>query len=346
MGDDGPVVLCVGETMALLTPDPTPDGLLLRVHQAGAEGNVAAGLAHLGLRSRWLSRLGDDEFAPVITQFLASRGVDVDHVVTDPDRPTGLMTKSVRQTDGDGRRTRVRYARAGSAASALSPADLTAAALDGVALCHLSGITPALSDSCAELVDAVIVERQLGPDVIVSFDVNHRAALWTDGQASPMLHRLAAAADVVLVGLDEAEELWGCATPEAVRELLPDPARLIVKDAATAAHAFVRAEDGTDRVDVVPALRADVVEVVGAGDAFAAGYLAGLLTGPRQDRSTDDGASRRALRLGHALAACTLQSVLDLPEWPTARQLRHWASLDDNGWRELHVTPADLEGQR
>lgn len=348
MDDHGPVVLCIGETMALLTPQHAPTGLWLDVHQAGAEGNVAAGLAHLGCRSRWMSRLGDDEFAAVITDFLAARGVDVAHVVTDPERPTGLMTKSVRGTASGQRRTRVRYARTGSAASALSPDVLTAAVLDGVTLCHLSGITPALSDSCADLVEAVVLERRLGPEVTVSFDVNHRPALWPDGAAAPTLRRIAGAADVVLVGLDEAEELWGCRTPGAVRELLPGPRRLVVKDGALAAHAFVRSDDGADHSVVQPALRAEVVEVVGAGDAFAAGYLAGLVApGPGvPDPDPDpDGAERRALRLGHALAACTLQSVLDLPAWPPAGVLRSWTRLDETGWRQLHVTPADLEGR-
>ncbi|HLQ82170.1 MAG TPA: sugar kinase [Bacillota bacterium] len=345
MDHHGPVVLCVGETMALLTPQHAPAGLWLDVHQAGAEGNVAAGLAHLGCRSRWLSRLGDDEFAPVITDFLASRGVDVAQVVTDPERPTGLMTKSVSGTGTDQRRTRVRYARAGSAASGLSPDDLTAAALDRVTVCHLSGITPALSDSCADLVEAVVVERRLGPGITVSFDVNHRPALWADGAAGPTLHRIAAAADVVLVGLDEARELWGCRTPGAVRDLLPEPRRLVVKDGAVAAHAFVRSDDGTDHPVVQPALRAEVVEAVGAGDAFAAGYLAGLVAPDPGVPAGGGGAELRALRLGHALAACTLQSMLDLPAWPSAEVLRSWTRLDETGWRQLHVTPADLEGR-
>ncbi|HIT76344.1 MAG TPA: sugar kinase, partial [Candidatus Avipropionibacterium avicola] len=270
-------VLCVGETMGLLTP--TSDlrtEPLLHVHQAGAESNVAAGLAHLGVRSRWLSRVGDDDFGAIITDFLAARGVDTSAVVVDPERPTGLMVKTVR--DGQ---TSVRYARAGSAASRLSVADLTRDALAGVGIIHLSGITPALSESTDRLAEAVLVERVVDPlarrEVVVSFDVNHRARLWTDRAAAPRLQRLARAADIVLVGLDEAQDLWGCRTPEDVRDLLPEPARLVVKDGAVAAHEFVRGRSGDHRL-TVPALHADVVEVVGAGDAFAAGYLAGLTT--------------------------------------------------------------------
>lgn len=311
--------------MALLTPvGVLSQDRLLRVHQAGAEGNVACGLAHLGRPARWLSRVGDDEFAPIITEFLTARGVDVSHVVTDPDRPTGLIVKTVR-----GGRTRVRYARTGSAASALSLADLTSAALAGVTVCHLSGVTPALSDAAAGLVDQVLLERVLGADVMTSFDVNHRPVLWPDGRAPDRLRQLANAADVVYVGLDEAEVLWGCRTPEAVRAVLPAPTRVVVKDGGVAGHE-ISADAG---IVTVPALRADVVEVVGAGDAFAAGHLAGLLAG-------EDPVRR--LRLGHAMAACTLQSPLDLPPLPAAAELRRWARLDDAGWRALHVTPAVL----
>lgn len=324
----GPVVLCVGETMGLLTPvSDLRTEPLLHVHQAGAESNVAAGLAHLGARSRWLSRVGDDDFGPIITGFLTERGVDTAAVTVDPERPTGLMVKTVR--DGT---TVVRYARAGSAASALSVADLTPSAVSEVGICHLSGITPVLSDSTAALAEAILCDRVLG-EVTISFDVNHRARLWPPGAAAPQLAALANAADIVLVGLDEAHDLWGCDTPESVREQLPDPARLVVKDGAVAAHEFVRGAAG-DQVRTTAALRAEVIEVVGAGDAFAAGYLAGLSSG-------EEGLG---LRLGHVLAACTIQSPLDLPAWPPASQLKHWAGLAEAEWRSLHITPDVLQG--
>lgn len=322
------MVLCIGETMALLTPvGVLQRDHLLGVHQAGAEGNVACGLAHLDRPVRWLSRLGADEFAPIITDFLAARGVDVSQVVTDPVRPTGLMVKTIR--DG---RTAVRYARAGSAASALSLADLTEPALAGVRLCHLSGVTPALSPDAATLLDQLLLERELGPEVMISFDVNHRPVLWPEGVAPQRLRQLADAADIVYVGLDEAEVLWGCRAPADVRAVLPGPGTVVVKDGGVAAHEF----DADSAVVTVPALSADVVEVVGAGDAFAAGHLAGLLAG--------DDAVRR-LRLGHAMAACTLQSPLDLPPLPSAAQLRQWAALDDDEWQRLRITADVLPGE-
>ncbi|MFW6600243.1 sugar kinase [Propionibacteriaceae bacterium Y2011] len=322
MGDE--VVLCVGETMVLLTPDADfVDTARLPAHLAGAESNLARGLTHLGRPSRWVSRVGDDPFGALITATLTGYGVDTGHVVVDPDRPTGLMSKTVR-----GEQTRVRYYRSGSAASALSTADLTDAATANVVACHLSGVTPALSDSAADLVESVVVDRRLG-EAMISFDVNHRPALWSAATAAPVLRRLADAADVVYVGLDEATSLWGCRTPAEVRAVLPTPETVVVKDADRPAVAFT----GAERTEV-PALRAEVVEVVGAGDAFAAGHLAAVLAG-------ED--ARTALRLGHLMAAFTVGSPRDLAPLPSADRLRALAAVDVQAWRDLKITPDLLE---
>jgi 2-dehydro-3-deoxygluconokinase len=141
----------------------------------------------------------------------------------------------------------------------------------------------------------------------VSFDINYRPALWDDQEtAAATLLALARGADIVLVGLDEAQALWGDAlkTPTDVRNLLPDPHILVVKDAAKAASAFT----GNDTV-TVPALSVNVVEPVGAGDAFAAGFLTGLLR---------DEPPSRALRLGHLTAAAALQVTSDHGPLPPA----------------------------
>ncbi len=315
------VALCVGETMALLLP-PTSweDGdPSVRVSTAGAESNVAVGLARLDRAARWCSRVGDDPYGRLVIDSIGAAGVDLSCVAVDPDRPTGLMSKT-----HDEAGTRVRYYRRGSAAAALAPSDLVGRVTDDVAVCHLTGVTPALSGSTAELCDAVLRRRVLG-STMISFDVNHRPLLWDADRAAPRLRELADAADLVLVGQDEAQTLWGCDTPAEVRALLASPRRLVIKDGPSAATAY----DG-DRATVVPALRADVVEVVGAGDAFAAGFLAALLDGE------DDTA---ALRLGHVMAALTIQSPLDLPPLPAAQRLRELARLDDAAWSRLHVTP-------
>ncbi|MFC9076864.1 sugar kinase [Streptomyces sp. NPDC057062] len=311
----GPVV-CVGETMAALAPDPLGplDGAeLLRVDVAGAESNVALYLADHGIPARWVSAVGDDPFGRRVRARIAAGGVDVSGVRVDPERPTGLLLK-----DPGPQGTRVHYHRAGSAASALTLDVLDDPALADAALVHLSGITPALSSGCRAL-----VERALRPDRPwpVSFDVNHRPALWAGRSAADVLRPLADLADIVLVGLDEAQALWGDGITDAedVRDLLSGPRVLVVKDGDRAATAFVG-----DAVHSVPALKVRVAEPVGAGDAFAAGFLSGLLR-----RLPVDG----ALRLGHLTAASALRVAADHGPLPDPALLSALLDADDETWR-------------
>ncbi|WP_406150076.1 sugar kinase [Streptomyces sp. NBC_01012] len=292
-----PPVTCIGETMAALVPEPAAplEGAgHLGVRIAGAESNVAMYLADHGVPARWVSALGDDPFGRRILGEVAASGVDVSGVRTDPHRPTGLLVK-----DPGTESTRVHYYRRGSAASALTPDLLTGDAVRTAGLVHLSGITPALSASCRDLVAALLDPPAAERPCPVSFDVNHRPALWPDGTAPAVLLAFARRADITFVGLDEAQALWGEELRDAadVRELLPEPRVLVVKDGGRAATAF----DG-GRTHTVPAPRVDVVEPVGAGDAFAAGFLAGLLRGEEPVR---------ALRLGHLTAGAALRVTGD-----------------------------------
>jgi 2-dehydro-3-deoxygluconokinase len=286
-------VVCVGESMALVTPDPPGPlaaGGPLRLDVAGAESTVACYLAMLGARTAWASRVGDDPLGRLLLSRIGSYGVDTSLVEVDPAAPTGVFFKD----PGSAERTTVYYYRAGSAASRLGPALVPS--LSG--LVHLSGITPALSPSCAALVGAV-----LDSAATVSFDVNYRPALWPAATAGPVLARLADRADVVFVGLDEAQALWGVAGPDDVRDLLPGPATVVVKDAANGAYsggAFV------------PAPPVDVVEPVGAGDAFAAGYLYGMLNHLGEPER---------LRLGHLVAGAALRVTGDVGVLPPTDEL-------------------------
>lgn len=294
-GPGGRTVTCVGETMAALIPAdaaPLRSAAALTLGIAGAESNAALYLADHGIPVRWVSAVGDDPFGERILARLGSAGVDVSAVRRDPGRPTGLMVK-----DPAPGGTRVRYYRSGSAATALGPDLLDTAAVRSAGLLHLSGITPALSETCRALVEAALAPTR-DPRRATSFDVNYRPALW-EGPPRGILRGLADRADIVFVGLDEAQALWGAGLdrPAAVRALLPGPHILVVKDGARGATAFF---DG--KAVYVPALKIDVVEAVGAGDAFAAGFLAGLLQG---------GDPVRALRSGHLTAASALRVTGD-----------------------------------
>lgn len=292
----GPTVVCLGETMALVAPDPpAPLAVADRfvLSHAGAESNVAATLARLGTRARWCSRLGDDPFGRRILADLGAIGVDTSLVRLGVQR-TGVMFK-----DPDGASTTVRYYRDSSAASAMDDSDGERALAAAPDVVHLTGITPALSPSCAGMIEHVL-QLASASATQVSFDVNHRPALWPDhATAAAVLLRLAQRSDIVLVGLDEAAVLWGTRTADDVRALLDQPQVLVVKDSDRSASSF---EAG--RRAEVPAPSVEVVEAVGAGDAFAGGWLHARLAGA----DAED-----ALRLGHQMAAASLSSPTDHP---------------------------------
>lgn len=294
-----PRLIALGETMVMLTParaESLAAAAQLQVHVGGAESNVASHAAALGVDAAWVSAVGSDVLGTRVRDAVAARGVDVSWVRTDPTAPTGVYFKD----PGRG----VLYYRDGSAASRLTPDAVAEVPLERAAIVHLSGITPALSAECAALVDAVI-ERVAAGDGQLSFDVNHRAALWAPDVAAPALLALARRADIVFVGLDEANTVWGCRTAAEVRALIPQPSRLIVKDGDIGATEFARDAAGADAETFVPAIPTEVIEAVGAGDAFAAGYLAALLAG-------DDAAGR--LGAGHARARLVLRSTSDFVE--------------------------------
>ncbi|WP_205705559.1 sugar kinase [Kineococcus indalonis] len=253
------------------TPGPLAHARSLALGVGGAESNVAIALARLGTPVTWVGRVGADSLGELVLRELRAEGVDVAAVV-DPDAPTGLMVKERRT----GERARVWYYRAGSAGSRLHRDDLPPAALTGAALLHVTGITPALSASAADAVEhAVDTARAAG--ALVSLDVNHRSALWPAHRAGPVLARLAQRADVVFAGEDEAAMLVGERDgPVRLARALTalGPAQAVVKLGARGAVAVV---DGAEHHR--PAVPVAVVDTVGAGDGFVAGYLAELLRG-------------------------------------------------------------------
>ncbi|MET8282256.1 sugar kinase [Micromonospora sp. NPDC005174] len=318
-------VVTVGETMVMLCP-PVGERLehaeRVDLSVGGAESNVAGYLARLGHRVTWVSRVGDDPFGRAVVRHVADAGVDVDLVTVDPSAPTGLYVK-----DPGPSSTAVHYYRAGSAASRMDSGALADPRLAGARVLHLSGITPALSASCRALVEQAVTDRPL-TGALVSFDINHRARLWPAERAAPVLRDLADRSDVVFVGQDEAYALWGATDPAAVRRLLPGPQTVIVKDGAVDATALLRDAEPV----VVPAPRVSVVEPVGAGDAFAAGYLAGLL------RDLDP---TRRLRLGHLVAAQALGSTGDSAPLPPPSWFDR---LLDGSWSPPDLTGVRVEG--
>ncbi|WP_306189592.1 MULTISPECIES: sugar kinase [unclassified Streptomyces] len=326
-------VVALGESMVTFLP--TRPGRLADVPSferaiGGAESNVACTLAAAGHSVRWVGRVGADGFGDHLVETIGSYGVDVSAVRRDPARPTGIYFRTAgdRATDAH----EVAYYRAGSAASAMAVGNVDTAALGACRVLHLSGITAALSDDCLALMRALTAPRPGRP--LVSFDVNFRPGLWRDADGPGVLLELARRADLVFVGDDEAREAWGLHGGRAVREALPEPETVVVKHGAGGATAFDRntdgLEDGDGHATFVRAPEVDVVAHVGAGDAFAAGFLSATLRGlPVRDR----------LRHGHLMAAAALTVPGDLAA-PAARDhADRLTALDEDAWGRLRLGP-------
>ncbi|MFI7299788.1 sugar kinase [Streptomyces sp. NPDC050121] len=355
-------VVALGESMVAFLP--SRPGRLADVPSfdrgiGGAESNVACALAAAGHTVRWVSRVGADGFGDHLVETIASYGVDVTSVRRDPARPTGVYFRTAgdRATDAH----EVAYYRVGSAASAMSVANTDLTAVRAGRVLHLSGITAALSGECLGLLRELTACRPGRP--LISFDVNHRPGLWRDTDGPRVLLELARAADIVFVGEDEAQEAWGVTGgPTAIRALLPEPTMLVVKQGAQGATAFTGGHDGgappaPDRphrlrptppsgagrttVTFESAPTVQVSAAVGAGDAFAAGFLSATLRGlPVRDR----------LRHGHLMAAAALTAPGDLAVPPTRAHADRLAALDSDAWGTLRLGPGwthteDREGR-
>jgi 2-dehydro-3-deoxygluconokinase len=309
-------LVTIGEALVLLTTHEI--GRLRHAHElelrvAGAEANTAIGVRRLGAPAAWVGRVGDDELGELIARTLRAEDVRT-YALADADAPTSLMLKERPSATA----ARVTYYREGGPGSHLSPDDLDPELIAGAGVLHLTGITPALSDSARATVDAAIeLARDAG--VPVSFDVNYRSKLWEPAAASAELLALCARADHVFVGHDEAVALGWPGDPAEVGAALRERAQrdqvVVVKLGADGALAI--SAEGTQPVAPVAI---EPVDPVGAGDAFAAGYLAELLAGrPLADRL------RTAAACG--AAACTARG--DWEALPTRADLERLDGPDE-----------------
>jgi 2-dehydro-3-deoxygluconokinase len=264
-------VLTLGEAMvSFRSTGPFALGVPLTPGLAGAESNVAIGLARLGHTVSWVGRVGRDEWGRLLLRELRAEGVDTSHAVLDDVAPTGLMFLEQRTADV----SRVDYRRAGSAGSRIAPADVQAALDMSPRLLHLTGITPALSDAALDAV-TLAAERASAAGALVSLDVNFRSRLWTREQARAALGPLVRHTDLVIASDDELDVLAGGDEAAAVARLFQaGVGRVAIKRGAAGASLWTAA----GRVDQ-QAFAVTAVDTVGAGDAFCAGLLSGLLDG-------------------------------------------------------------------
>jgi 2-dehydro-3-deoxygluconokinase len=283
-------VVTLGETMVVVYPSepiPLEQAGPLALSIGGAESNLAIGLSQLGHRVRFISRIGNDPFGQRIRAALEAEEIDVTDLLVDDTAPTGIF---FREWLPDGKR-RVFYYRIGSAASHLAPGDLSPEAFAGIRLLHVSGITPALSASCAATIErAIIMAHTAG--ALVSFDPNYRPALWDPVTARKALLPLMAQADILLMGHEDSRAILGVNDAESALQYGRTlGARIVVlKEAERGATAL--AGDVCISIPAEPVAAA--IDPVGAGDAFNAGFLSGWLRGDTLEGSLRLGARRGA----------------------------------------------------
>jgi 2-dehydro-3-deoxygluconokinase len=280
-----PDVVTFGEAMCLMRAEadqPLRGAQRFVRTVAGAESNLAIGLARLGERVGWLGRVGDDALGLGILDTLRGENVDVSRCVTDPTRPTGVL---VRDSHAQ-RQIQVVYARSGSAGGQLGPADLDLPYLTSARLVHVTGITPALSPAAREATYAAVAAATAA-GVPVCFDPNIRRRLWPSQDAAvAALRPIAAAAAIISAGLDEARALTGRThRADVAAFFLADGARLVI---LRLGDKGAWGTDGT-RSWHSPAAPVTVRDPIGAGDAFNAGFLAAWLSGGDPLLATDQG---------------------------------------------------------
>ncbi|MBM7691549.1 2-dehydro-3-deoxygluconokinase [Peribacillus deserti] len=286
-------VVTIGETMTLFTPNeegPLRHARSFSMKFGGAESNVAIGLSRLGHKSRWISRLGEDEFGDAMLAFIRGEGVDVSYVTRDSHSPTGVFFKEFRRLND----TRVYYYRKNSAASKMTADLLPEEAIRGARFLHITGITPALSESCRSTLDkAIIIAKESGTKIV--FDPNIRLKLWADtSKARSFITEYASKSDIVLPGLSEAEFLFGDGSAEQLADQFHKAGvqTVIMKLGKEGSLISVPSSPKT-HVNGFYVER--VVDPIGAGDAFAAGVLSGLLDGLSLEEAARRGNAMGAL---------------------------------------------------
>ncbi|TWE05250.1 2-keto-3-deoxygluconate kinase [Neobacillus bataviensis] len=302
-------VVTFGEAMTMFIANQP--GALHEVSQftrelAGAETNVAIGLARLGLSAGWASKLGNDAFGRFVLDRLKNENVNIDHVWFDDKYPTGFQLKS-KVLEGD---PEVQYFRKGSAASHLNIADFKEEYFLAAKHMHMTGIPLAISEEAREFANhALAFMKKNGRTV--SFDTNLRPSLWSSQEEMVKhINEAAFQADYVLPGIAEGEILTGFNDPRDIASFYLDKGVKLVVIKLGGAGAFYKttSEEGT-----VPGFKVEkIIDTVGAGDGFAVGVISGLLDGLN---------IKEAVIRGNAIGSLAVQAPGDNDGYPTKDKL-------------------------
>lgn len=301
-------LITLGEALVVFSPATT--GQLRFVHSfaksiGGAEANVAIAISRLGFKAGWMSRLGDDEFGRYVEYALKGEGVDLAQVKFDSELPTGLLFKEQYQSSNP----TVYYYRKGAAVTKMCASDIVEEYIANAKILHVTGILPALSaENYAASFQALKYAKKHG--VNISFDPNLRLKLWDRETAKATLLAMVPYADIILPGLDEAEFLLGLSEPEAICQRFHELGCKVVVLKLGKDGCLISA--GDEIIKVAGYLVHKLVDTVGAGDGFAAGFLAGILSGK---------SLRECGELANGVGAMATLVAGDSEGYPSMRQL-------------------------
>lgn len=304
-------VITIGETMVLFTPESS--GPLRYVNNfqktiGGAESNVCIALARLGHQTGWISNLGDDEFGLYIRNYIRGEGVDTSAVTFDEKYPTAVFFKET----NIGKDPAIYYYRRKSAASKMDVQNLNKEYIAQAKFVHLTGITPALSLSCREIIYKTI-ELAHNNKQTITFDPNIRLKLWEKEEAREVLLDIAHKCHIVMPGIEEGELLTGESSPEKIAvSLLKGETQVVVVKLGEQGAYYATKEDS---VYVAGEKVTQVIDTAGAGDGFAAGFLSGLIRGWDY---------KKAIQLGNRVGAHAITVTGDIEGYP------YWSEIDPN----------------
>jgi 2-dehydro-3-deoxygluconokinase len=301
-------VITMGETMAALVPQNSGplryvEDFKLRI--AGAEGNIAIGLAKLGIDAFWISRLGEDELGHFVLNHTRAEGADCSGVIMDTCHRTGVMLKETSAGE-----TKVYYYRENSAASHLCPGDIKEEYFVGADILMFTGITPVLSDDCRYSVDTAISYAKRN-GMLLAFDPNIRKKLWGSTDYTELIRNYMMQSDIVMMGSDEAAAIFDSKDEEMVMDVLFDIGRASFVAIKKGDKGAVVA-DRSRRVEIKP-FPCRCIEPVGAGDGFDAGFLTGIIWG--RDVST-------AGKMGAVAGALATETTGDVEGYPDIDRMK------------------------
>ena len=266
-------LVTIGETMVSFVPknnNSVQYGTDFSMRIAGAESNTAIGVQKLGHSAGWISRVGKDDFGQFILRMIRAEGVDTSQVTMDKEHKTGIMFKATSPS----KETRVFYYRDSSAATYLEPALINESYIADTKILHMTGITPILSKSCYETLKYAIKAAKASR-TLISFDPNIRFKLWKDQDYSNMMKEFISLSDILLIGLKEAEYLFHNDNIDTICKMMFSLYNLqyvAIKDGSNGALVADK-----EHCHFIPAVNCKSIDPIGAGDAFNAGFLSGLL---------------------------------------------------------------------